>query len=131
MSEQKKELRHESQNMLERDREAGRPVITVDYELYAHYLEDTDLSEEEKREFLQTLWNIVCEFVAMGFGVHPVQQAKENCGKLEGNVLSAPITGPDEVQYLDQTLVTKFMQAAGSDKMPEEEGVENGTAKGD
>lgn len=131
MSEQKKELRHENHAALNLDPAAGRPVITVDYDLYAHYLEDTDLSEDEKREFLQTLWNIVCEFVAMGFGVNPVQQAKESCGKPSETALNTPLSGPDEVQYPDTTLVTKFMGATGSDKTPEEKGVENDTAEGD
>ena len=50
------------------------PVIGVDYAAYAHFLTDTDLSEAEKQELLQSLWNAVVEFVALGFGVHPLQQ---------------------------------------------------------
>ncbi|WP_430436061.1 hypothetical protein [Oceanibaculum nanhaiense] len=57
------------------------PVITVDYDLYAHYLEDSDLSEDQKREFLQALWNIIVAFVSLGFGVHPAQQVEIACGK--------------------------------------------------
>tara|TARA_E500000318_G_scaffold107170_1_gene116111 strand:- start:1581 stop:1883 length:303 start_codon:yes stop_codon:yes gene_type:complete len=55
--------------------ESGAPVITVDYEAYAHFLDDTSLSEEDKRILIQSLWNVVVEFVSMGFGVHPLQQA--------------------------------------------------------
>ncbi|KZD12408.1 hypothetical protein [Oceanibaculum pacificum] len=58
------------------------PVITVDYDLYAHYLEESDLSEDQKREFLQALWNLVVSFVSLGFGVHPAQQVEIACGKL-------------------------------------------------
>ena len=28
---------------------SARPVLTVDYELYAHFLDDSDLTEEQKR----------------------------------------------------------------------------------
>lgn len=56
--------------------EAGEPVMTVDYDAYAHFLEDSDLSEDEKRALLQSLWNVIVECVSMGFGVHPMQQAK-------------------------------------------------------
>lgn len=54
--------------------DGSRPAIGVDYEAYAHFLEGTDLSEAEKQELLQSLWNVVVEFVALGFGVHPLQQ---------------------------------------------------------
>ena len=51
-----------------------KPTLLLDVEKYQHMLDDSDLSETEKREFLQILWNMVCEFVALGFGVHPLQQ---------------------------------------------------------
>jgi hypothetical protein len=58
------------------------PTLTLDVELYQHYLDNSDLTEEQKNELLNTLWNIICGFVQMGFGVHPVQQAlAENSGK--------------------------------------------------
>ena len=31
-------------------------AVTVDYEKYLHFLEDADISDQDKREFLQTLW---------------------------------------------------------------------------
>lgn len=57
---------------------AGPPSITVDWDRYGQYLEDSDLSDAEKRAFLETLWSIVVSFVDVGFGVHPVQQSCEN-----------------------------------------------------
>lgn len=57
------------------------PNLRIDWELYGAYLEDSDLTEEEKREFIQTLWTIVVSFVDLGFGIHPVQQA---CGEDQG-----------------------------------------------
>lgn len=55
---------------------ATRPVITFDYERYAHFLEDDDLTDEQKRELLETLWNIIVNFVSLGFGVHPLDATK-------------------------------------------------------
>lgn len=57
--------------------EKAWPTLTIDYALYDKYLEGANLSDEEKREFLDTLWNVIVAFVDMGFGVHPVQQICE------------------------------------------------------
>jgi len=55
----------------------GPPSLTIDWDLYGQYLEDSDLSDAEKRQFLEALWSIVVSFVDLGFGVHPVQLATE------------------------------------------------------
>ena len=54
------------------------PTLTIDWELYGKYLEESDISDAEKREFLETIWAIVVSAVDLGFGVHPVQQAAGN-----------------------------------------------------
>jgi hypothetical protein len=54
------------------------PTLTIDWELYGKYLDESDLSDAEKREFLETIWAIVVSAVDLGFGVHPVQQASGN-----------------------------------------------------
>ncbi|MBL1438169.1 MAG: hypothetical protein COB08_018450 [Rhodobacteraceae bacterium] len=54
------------------------PTLTIDWELYGKYLDESDLSDTEKREFLETLWSIVVSFVDLGFGVHPLQQVTDN-----------------------------------------------------
>lgn len=67
------------------------PTLTIDVDLYQHYLDNSDLTDEQKKELLETLWNIICEFVQMGFHVHPVQQAvqQQSSGK-EGIVALTP-----------------------------------------
>ena len=57
----------------------AKPVLKVDWELYGEYLEASDLSDAEKREFIETLWSIVVSFVDLGFGLHPTQQT---CGEI-------------------------------------------------
>jgi len=55
--------------------EKSPPSLTVDWEFYAEALEGSDLSEDEKREFINILWYIVCQFVDLGFGIESTQQA--------------------------------------------------------
>lgn len=41
---------------------------------YLAFLDDTNLSEAQKIELLQTLWSIMSAFVDLAFGTDPVQQ---------------------------------------------------------
>ena len=69
-------------------RRAARPSLTFDAALYDRTLAESGLSEEQKREFLETLWAIIVGFVELGFGVDPVAQALA-CGQ------DAEATPPD------------------------------------
>ena len=55
---------------------SSRPLgpITVDWKLYEHHLAASDLTDDQKREFLEALWYILITFVDLGFGIEPVQQ---------------------------------------------------------
>lgn len=57
----------------------AKPGLKVDWELYGEYLEASDLSEADKREFVESHWAIVVSFVDLGFGLHPTQQT---CGEV-------------------------------------------------
>ncbi|MCV6547729.1 MAG: hypothetical protein OIF56_10685, partial [Cohaesibacter sp.] len=37
--------------------------------LYGHHLDESDLSDAEKREFIETLWYLMVSFVDLGFEV--------------------------------------------------------------
>ncbi|MGJ8670994.1 MAG: hypothetical protein ACSHXK_16040 [Oceanococcus sp.] len=76
------------------------PSLTIDWELYGKYLEDSDLTDDQKREFIETLWSIVVAFVDLGFGVHPVQQACEQNQK-------SGIPSPDDLLHLINTYQTQ------------------------
>ncbi len=56
------------------------PVLTIDYELYGRYLENSDLSDEQIREFINILWSISVSWVDLARGIHPTQQACEQNG---------------------------------------------------
>ena len=98
---------------------ADRPIITLDYDLYAHYLEDSDLSEAEKREFIETMWGFIVDLMSIGYEIHPVQQAQEACGKLSESSVNPPHSRAEMVQSEGQFIETKFSNAA-KDKTSEE-----------
>lgn len=50
-------------------------TLTVDWRLYEHHLAEADLTDQEKREFIEALWYIIVSFVDLGFGIEPVQHA--------------------------------------------------------
>ena len=67
-----------------------RPSLTIDYDLYWHYLENSDLTDEQKRSFLDDLWVVIISFVEMGIGVYPLQQVtdlNQKTGTCEQNAL--------------------------------------------
>lgn len=92
---------------------SGLSVI-VDYERYERFLEDADLSEDQKHEFLQTLWGIVVSFIDLGFGVHPAQQAKANCGQGEKTQSGAPKSAKNTVSSKHIDLNSNFDDASKS-----------------
>ena len=50
-------------------------TVEIDYERYQEILDDPDMSESDKRQIIEALWQIIVQFVDLGIGVHPMQQA--------------------------------------------------------
>lgn len=96
------------------------PAITVDYAAYAHFLEGSDLSEDQKQALLQSLWNIVVGFVSLGFGVHPASPDREACGQLFSSCDADPDEAADALSWMDPTLIHEIEAAsAGSAAAPD------------
>lgn len=53
--------------------EAPASSVRFDAERYLPMTEDFDLTEAEKREFLETLWNLLVTLADLGLGLDPVQ----------------------------------------------------------
>jgi hypothetical protein len=51
-------------------------ALTLDVARYEAMLTDSDMSEAERRAFLEALWEIVVGFVDLGFNKHPLQQVE-------------------------------------------------------
>ncbi|SDF61788.1 hypothetical protein [Thalassobaculum litoreum] len=101
---------------------SGPPSVSVDLEEFAHFLDDTGWSDDQKADYLQTLWGVMVEFAMLGFGFHPVQQAgnarnagsgnRDACGKLPESAAPRPDTGADAVKYEQSELNKPFEKAA-------------------
>jgi hypothetical protein len=57
--------------------------LEFDAQEYCHFLADCDWTEEQKREFIEALWQIVVSFVDLGFDLHPVQRVMNDARTLD------------------------------------------------
>ena len=55
-----------------------RPSVQFDWKDWLPYLEESDLSDEQKQAWIETLWAIVLGFVDLGF---EVKSPSETCGE--------------------------------------------------
>lgn len=90
------------------------PTLTIDWETYSKYLDESDLSDGEKREFLETIWAIVVSAVDLGFGVHPVQQAAGNICEQQAEI--AKFIAGQSVSVLASTKNSKKTFNASADR---------------
>lgn len=82
------------------NRIAALPRISVDYDAFEHLLCDTDLSDHQKRQFLQAVWSVVYGFASLGFEVHPIQAAQESaCGQVEDTSENRPKYCQSSVEF--------------------------------
>ena len=89
---------------------ANYKALTIDYALYDEFLKDPDLSEDQRREFLDILWNIIVNFVDIGFGIHPLQQVldnKETQSACVQNAIPPEILIPDSSDVLELGTASK------------------------
>ena len=70
------------------------PTLEIDYEYYEQYLEDSDLSDQQKQELIATIASIMFAFVDMGFGINVMQKPIE-----EGDIL------PENTPHLTADLI--------------------------
>jgi len=98
------------------------PNDTIDFEEFAHFFEDEDITEEQAREFLQVYWSLALEIMSLGFGFHPVQQARESCGKDAVTLDELPAAASDGVHLTHDYITNNFEQMAdpNSDQVEED-----------
>jgi len=92
-----------------------RPTFSIDVQYYQTYLEDSNLSDAEKQELLETLWDIICELVQLGYGVHPMQQLDENCGQDKGDSGKSEKADSSALDSKHGSLIKAFMDACDKD----------------
>ena len=54
------------------------PSLSVDWEVYAAMLEDSDMPLDQQQKLVETLWSIVVMFVDLGYDIKPVPRI---CGE--------------------------------------------------
>lgn len=86
-----------------------RSSLTIDWELYAAMLEDSDIPLEQQKELIETLWSIVVMFVDLGFDLNPVTQI---CGESDDALSDDP---PDLLSLLGQDLIHGHEEDAWQD----------------
>lgn len=84
-------------------------ALTLDVALYESYLENTDMTEDERRVFLEALWSVIVGFVDLGFEIHPLQLA---CGQ---NDETRSIKPADLVKLADR-FTGQTLQIVGDDR---------------
>ncbi len=89
----------------------GSATIKFDAREFFHFLEDTNWSEAQKTEYATLVWEIVCEFVAMGYALHPLQLAQESSGKLGPAGFLPSKSGAGVLDSKHQSLIREFISA--------------------
>ena len=89
-------------------------TLTLDVDYYQSFLDDVDIPDDQKQEFIETLWNIMVQFVDMGFGIEPIQIALQENQKplLE---MALPLLEKEK----DSELAAKFKVKATQDSSKE------------
>jgi len=100
---------NKTSEMLEAFSASARPTLSIDVAKYQEYLDGSDLTPEQKEEFLRAMWSIVVTFVELGYGVHPLQEA---CGKDCEADGPPPVRAFDGVISKDQETAKPFEKPA-------------------
>lgn len=89
---------------------APKPSVGIDIEKYQAWLDDPDLTDNQKKQIIEALWSIIVAFVDLGFGVHPAQQV---CGKADNLEDGSAIRSDDVLTSISTTLSESFNTVAG------------------
>lgn len=89
--------------------DTAKQYVTVDVEKYQAWLDDPDLTDKQKEQIVEALWQIILTFVDLGFGVAPLQDA---CGQLPENDGVCGKEPQDVVRSNADTLTDKFNEFA-------------------
>jgi hypothetical protein len=100
--------------------------IEIDFDYYLGFLEDSDLTDHQKCELVRELFGIVNGFVALGFNVHPLQQAQQSCGETSASGADARRSRSNVVSSVPSHLINEFVRRSGKQSPCGEKGVADG-----
>lgn len=55
----------------------SRLALTLDLERYLGQLDDWHISDDQKTEFIASLWGLLLNFAELGYEIHPAQTAQK------------------------------------------------------
>lgn len=86
------------------------PTLTLDTERYQAMLDAPDLSEDQKREMIETLWQVVVGFIDLNFEIC----ATDSCGKPANLTQSATCDTPPVVKSSIPLMKSGFAEASSN-----------------
>lgn len=99
------------------ERDPTPPTLAIQFDAreFAHFLAESDLTESQKLDYIQTIWGIVLQFIDMGFGIHPIQTAlgEQACGQIEDAAALCSDADSDMVEFSHSDFCKDFERAGG------------------
>lgn len=89
-------------------------TLSIDMEKYLGQIEDWNLSEDQKREFIETLWGLLIAFAELGFGISAAEQAMNACGQVRDSSVKPARVAPDAVYSEDGFIADNHAGRAGA-----------------
>ncbi len=96
--------------------EMNRCSIDFDPAEFLHFLAHTDWPDEQKLEYATLVWGIVCQFVAMGHNVHPLQLAQKSSGQASGKDVAQSNKPSKMLGSSHGKLIEEFMRLGAADQ---------------
>jgi len=100
------------------------PRLEIDLDYYAAMLESSDASNTQKLEFLEALLSIMVNFVDLGFGVHPLQQARAGENRDE----DGDGDGDEEAKALDEAIASMLRSSQSPKELFQQSSRNEGSA---
>lgn len=88
---------------------APRRTLSIDVAKYQAMIGDPELSEAQKRDFVEALWTFLITFVDLGFELHTSDIA---CGQLAETETASCSDGADLLKW-ESILKSRFADASG------------------
>lgn len=101
---------------------AGAGVV-LDPEKYRARIAELELSAEQEREYIETVWAILLQAMLLGIRL---EFEPESCGQLPETPPPPPISGGNAVDLKDRNIQSNFSDAAGQTDAVAEEGAGHG-----
>lgn len=100
----------------------GEPntAVILDTDKYRPLLSDEDLTPDQEREYIETVWAMLLQ--AMLLGIRIEIDGDQICGQLNDISLSEPIGGSDRVESKDSEFKTDFKGVAVANDVVTAEG---------